>query len=623
MAEDSKKWKDNAVGALTADPQHPSTAATFYFWVVDDNSTVGLNTIVSVRQEEQGSEPVYSLVEEIRFFKDIDGPLTDKLSKRGDPAVDPPTKPHSTILCKAKVLAGESLRPIMTGNVHYPTEEGLMEALQVGQGDIPVGVFENSDGETIPVTLSESFILGPDGAHANITGMAGLAGKTTKLLVDIAALRQHSRAKVAVVLFNLKGDDLLWIDRPNPYLRDYDRNLYKRMQVPAEPFAGAKFFAVLDPQTEEVRSYRKSATPFYWNYDMVRDYVARTLEPEDYDDKILTALSTIREVAARKGYKGIREVITEIETETDKIAENRPWLGTFKATWWKARRVLEGLRVNTGGLVTEGREGQDLPFEKLSEGNVWVIDLAQLPHPAQRLAFTRVLDRLHRLLESRKAQVERIVVFIDELNKYAPKETNVSSDLLKKTIVDISERGRSSGLILFSAQQFGSQVEPRVLGNIAYVSYGKMKATELEHSFYKHLPEQLKERITQLKAGQHVLDAHELSAPLMLRYPDAPCLTGSTYGRWQQERTLEKTDFSEDIRPQIDEFEERIRRYLLPITDKDTTRLAGMLTAIEKDSQIGQLLRNLRMVQEMTPAHRFDLAEAIKESQQEEVEVPF
>lgn len=47
----------------------------------------------------------------------------------------------------------------------------------------------------------------------------------------------------------------------------------------------------------------------------------------------------------------------------------------------------------------------------------------------------------------------RIIIFTDELNKYASKDTPKPLPILRE-ILDVTERGRSLGVILFGTEQF-------------------------------------------------------------------------------------------------------------------------------------------------------------------------
>ena len=86
---------------------------------------------------------------------------------------------------------------------------------------LPAGL--SRDGE--PVYLDVDFLDGTRGAHVNISGISGVATKTTYALFLLYALF-HSEALGAyatntkAIVFNVKGEDLLWLDRPNALLDD-------------------------------------------------------------------------------------------------------------------------------------------------------------------------------------------------------------------------------------------------------------------------------------------------------------------------------------------------------------------------------------------------------------------
>ena len=60
---------------------------------------------------------------------------------------------------------------------------------------------------------------------------------------------------------------------------------------------------------------------------------------------------------------------------------------------------------------------------------------------------------------------------LDELNKYAPRE---GSSPIKEVLVDVSERGRSLGIVLVGAQQTASEVEGRIVSNAALRVVGRL-----------------------------------------------------------------------------------------------------------------------------------------------------
>jgi hypothetical protein len=93
-----------------------------------------------------------------------------------------------------------------------------------------------------------------------------------------------------------------------------------------------------------------------------------------------------------------------------------------------------------------------------------------------------------------------VLIFVDELNKYAP--SGVKDSPLIEQILDISERGRSLGIILLSAQQFMSAVHPRVTGNSATKILGRTTSSEVMQSDYRFLDQDLKLSVTRLSKGE-------------------------------------------------------------------------------------------------------------------------
>ena len=110
--------------------------------------------------------------------------------------------------------------------------------------------------------------------------------------------------------------------------------------------------------------------------------------------------------------------------------------------------------------------------------------MAGLDPLAQDLVFARVVSKLREHLERRDLGVDHVVVFVDELNKYAPADG--PDTYVRKMLLDLSERGRYLGLVLFSAQQFRSQVQRRVVGNAGTAIYGRMDMDELATPGLRH-----------------------------------------------------------------------------------------------------------------------------------------
>lgn len=77
----------------------------------------------------------------------------------------------------------------------------------------------------------------------------------------------------------------------------------------------------------------------------------------------------------------------------------------------------------------------------------------------------------------------RVVIFIDELNKYASKETPKNLSVLCQ-VLDVAERGRSLGVVLFAAKQFRSKIHDHVTGSCSTHAYGRTRACKTNNKLY-------------------------------------------------------------------------------------------------------------------------------------------
>jgi hypothetical protein len=112
---------------------------------------------------------------------------------------------------------------------------------------------------------------------------------------------------------------------------------------------------------------------------------------------------------------------------------------------------------------------------------------------------------------------EKVIIFVDELNKYAPAGTKDSP--LIEQILDISERGRSLGVILFSAQQFMSAVHPRVTGNSATKILGRTSSAEVMQPDYRFLEQDLKLSLSRLSKGELLIQHAIFRQPVKIIFP--------------------------------------------------------------------------------------------------------
>ncbi|HOP80794.1 MAG TPA: ATP-binding protein, partial [Armatimonadota bacterium] len=206
-------------------------------------------------------------------------------------------------------------------------------------------------------------------------------------------------------------------------------------------------------------------------------------------------------------------------------AQNRSEYQTHHyATIRKVYNRLSNLVTRYRGLISPDEVVCDLPWGEFKDRTVYVIDVANVDPQAQDLVFTRIVSQLREYLEKKALGVEHVVVVVDELNKYAPSDGQ--DTYLKQTLLDISERGRYLGLVLFSAQQFRSQVHKRIVGNSATCIYGRMDMDELATPGYQVLTAATKEKLATLAKGQLMLRHPHFSQPIFVKFPRPNILRG-------------------------------------------------------------------------------------------------
>jgi hypothetical protein len=547
------------LGRVVATERRPNTPHEFHFWTALD-SPVGIGTIVRVEMNQpvNGVLPrVYGVVTEGFGYTDLETPLHDVLGHDGIPgdASLAPTRRTEIRLYTAAVLRHvpeEPLQPVGMGTVHLGTDEDVAAALRMDAyltGDdgtgIPVGLYR-AGATASPIYLDADFLLGPEAAHLNISGVSGLATKTSAvewLLASIFAHFPEKKGKVAAVCFNVKGPDLCFLDQPALKLDDTDRALYDELGVPAEPFQNVRYFAPYTARGYSLNTLRSNdalthnVTPLTWGLREVLQYAEVVLNKDDVDAKAGALIDFIKDSIVDQPFSDrmlsdphtvqsfgdldhwFRDLMQGMERNNQES-----WRTHHIATIRKVRNRLSNISTRCRGLVTDDGSVSDMPFGAFEDRSVYVIDVANVEQEAQDLIFARVVSQLREHLEKRTLGVEHVIVFVDELNKYAPSdgpETYVRSMLL-----DIAERGRYLGLVLFAAQQFRSQVHRRVVGNSGTALFGRMDSDELATPGYATLSPAIRTKLSTLDKGQLMVRHPHFTQPVFVRFPRPAVLSG-------------------------------------------------------------------------------------------------
>jgi uncharacterized protein len=548
----------NPVGRVVATELKPSTPHQFHFWTARE-SPIGIGAIVRV---EENGRVVYGVVTDGFASSDLVTPMHAVIGADGDPvaAGSEGTVRAEIRLFTAAVLRQmpeEPLQPVPLGSVWLASDADVVLALRMDaytRGDratgIPVGLYAGGGSEA-PVYLDCDFLLGPEAAHLNITGVSGLATKTSAvefLLSSIFQTFPAHKGSVAAVCFNVKGPDLCFLDQPAS-LNAEDLRQYARLGLRPEPFENVRYYAPLKPDGVNLNSLRTNEAlagntePLVWGLREVLDYAEVVLNRDDIDAKADAFIDFLAERVVGREY--VDEMLRGKSFQVQSFADldeffraifdfmeamgrgSEVWRTHHVATIRKVRNRLSNISTRSKGLVTDDGVANDLPWGRFEDRSVHVVDVAGLDPLAQDLVFARVVSKLREHLERRDLGVDHVVVFVDELNKYAPADG--PDTYVRKMLLDLSERGRYLGLVLFSAQQFRSQVQRRVVGNAGTGIYGRMDMDELAMPAYTTLSPATKIKLATLPKGELMLRHPHFTQPIFVKFP-RPAVLNSREG---------------------------------------------------------------------------------------------
>lgn len=256
------------IGRILATEKNPTTIDDFTFWTAPD---LILNPFDIVKVEHVNNSFSYGVIEDIAHITDAASFLTNFISSDfGDVDAEENTLRIGMNYVKAKVICN-------TANIYIPlqsnakvmlaTAEEINYALGLNNIKNPLicgylEMYEGTKGQekvTLPVNLNSKFIIGPEGAHLNISGISGLASKTSYAMFLLKAIQDSYLKKasddadddsVAFVLFNVKGRDLLAIDQINDFsdesnpekVKDAVFKLYESLGLSPEPFKNVHYY---------------------------------------------------------------------------------------------------------------------------------------------------------------------------------------------------------------------------------------------------------------------------------------------------------------------------------------------------------------------------------------------
>ena len=373
------------------------------------------------------------------------------------------------------------------------------------------------------------FLNGNRGAHVNISGISGVATKTTYasfLLYGIfhrqGLLAGAEKANTHALIFNVKGEDLLFLDRENANLQPEQRELYATLDLPVQPFDSVSLYAPVRRGEEvliaDTGSRSEGVTAYCWTVEeFCRERYLRFLfaDADDESSHLGAVIDRVENVLARDQNAWQCESFDELKQYIEALISGG-FGATAQGTVMAFLRRLEAAAARVGHLIRGRVEDPARQRIDWKRKQVTVVDIHNLHDRAKRFVIGVTLKRMFEDKEKSGSARPLIFVVLDELNKYAPRE---GWSPIKDVILDMAERGRSLGVILIGAQQTASQIERRVVANSSFRVVGRLDTAEAQYGEYGFLPAATRARSGILKPGTMIVSQPEIPIPLLIQFP--------------------------------------------------------------------------------------------------------
>ncbi len=453
--------------------------------------------------------------------------------------------------------------------VDRATGEERRRALYADQMERPLAVGLGRDG--LPVHIDLDFFDGRKGGHMSIAGISGVATKTSfalfflRVLTASPSIVGEAAATLRVLVFNVPGEDLLWLDKPNRLFAQAEGAAegWAAIGVEPAPFPSVRFWAPprrgggdLIPDTggrlEGIDVFAwtprefvdlgllefcftdandaKNQLPF------IRERVQQQLQRFAADVEGMPGAIALRDPRDEPDGRWRRpipagqagRIITDLPSLVEALEEfldpdegepDQAWTGRVQLSTVSAfLRRMHAAASRVGHLV---RAGQSIRIDRAA-ANVTVVAIQSLHEQAQRFVVGALLKETFQQKEATGHRLPLSVIVLDELNKYAPRE---GTSPLKDMLIDIAQRGRSLGVLLVGAQQTASRVASEVLENASIRVAGRLDAAEAERAEYGWMLPSIRARARLLKPGTMVVSQPAVPVPLVITFPFPPWAT--------------------------------------------------------------------------------------------------
>ena len=550
----------SAIGKASATERDPNSSERFSFWLTSEQI---VNPFDIVEADQMASTRTFGLVTNVKQVTDAPSHLSNYISSDfGSTAGVPQTPRQGTNVAEANVLANiDPSHEYPTGiympvqndsSIRFSDEAGIHVALGIDkmpkQNRIPAGLIRMSNGTRARVYLDTRYVLGPEGAHVNIAGISGLATKTSYAMFLIQSILQTAGANdIAVIVLNVKQNDLLVIDKARRDMSLEQRRVWTELGLEPRPFDNVRYLLPWGKDTVTTRQPNCFGGPperfKIYSYSL-EDVVGSRSHPgpglglmvrvPDPWDTLGSLIGEIQHGVSshEPRWRNVRtwdNLLNGAPLVDDKRIPQK--LGEVRASSvGRFLRVLRRVVKNRqSGVFVDQRAanravnlGEEI--RQIQGGQTTVVDIAKLRDEERALVFGHIIQEVYAMyaeatMDERAELPRKVVIFVDELNKYAPGKRGEGDSSILEYVLDIAARGRSLGVVLISAEQFMSEVHGQVVGSCATKVIGRSDSSELADAAYRFIAQDMKGHLTRLAKGEMLLSHPVYRQPVKIEFP--------------------------------------------------------------------------------------------------------
>jgi len=569
MAEEQHPTPDakrKTIGKASATERDPNSSERFSFWLSPGEI---VNPFDIVEAEHMEDTRTLGLVTNIKQITDAPSHLSNYISSDfGSTESTPQTPRQGANVAEVNVLANDDpsrrypmgiYMPVQSDSpVVFADEEGIHVALGIDKMfeyekehnekiTIPAGMIRMSNGEKVRVYLDRRFVLGPEGAHVNIAGISGLATKTSyAMFLTQSILQTVGEKDIAVILINVKQNDLLVIDKPRKGMKPEEHELWEFLGLQPKPFENVRYLLPWGKDTQTTglpNCFGEPPDQFQTFAYSLEDVVGNRTNPGPGLNLIIRVPDPWDTLGALIGeiQQGIMngEKVWQQARTWDTLLTGMPLVENgipqkhrevAASSVGRFLRVLRRVVKNRqSGVFVEQRSprraanlGEEI--RNIRGGQTTVVDVAKLTDEERALVFGHIIQEVYGMyaeatIDERGDLPKKVIIFVDELNKYAPARRGADESSILEYVLDICARGRSLGVVLISAEQFMSEVHGQVVGNCATKVIGRSDSSELSDASYRFISQDVKAHLTRLDKGELLLAHPIYRQPIKIEFP--------------------------------------------------------------------------------------------------------